>query len=325
MPLTTAEWRLLEWPAERERWLDLVELAFAAKGTPRAYFARHLDLSRDADAPLILVAFIDSVFVSTLRVFRLQQRFDGKQYEVGGIGEVCTHPEFRGKGYSSMLLDQAVGVMQQHGLHYSVLHAAEPLRSFYERAGWCITLQAVRFVEFPVVSIAQVSNGTARAANRTDIPKLHEIWTQFSEGRLDGIQSRDLDRWAQWSWAELAEIGTLYVWENTDGEVSGYCSMMMKRGIVQCRELGIVHGAPSSVLKELMGVMAVEVFGNVAGQGLGVSCPRGALQLGDLQCELDLLQVSEDCGFLIHPLGRPMPASVTSNDKDIVSYPSDGF
>jgi len=95
MPLTTAEWRLLEWPAERERWLDLVELAFAAKGTPRAYFARHLDLSRDADAPLILVAFIDSVFVSTLRVFRLQQRFDGKQYEVGGIGEVCTHPEFR--------------------------------------------------------------------------------------------------------------------------------------------------------------------------------------------------------------------------------------
>ena len=73
--------RRLHWPAEKSAWLDLVEASFAAKGTPRSYFQRHLDLSSDASDPLILVAVEDpedpvedSTLLSTLRIFRLRQR-----------------------------------------------------------------------------------------------------------------------------------------------------------------------------------------------------------------------------------------------------------
>lgn len=46
---------------------------------------------------------------------------DNKEYRIGGIAEVCVHPDHRGKGYVKQLLEMIHTWLTQRGYVYSVL------------------------------------------------------------------------------------------------------------------------------------------------------------------------------------------------------------
>ena len=61
---------------------------------------------------------------------------------------------------------------------------------------------------------------------------------------MDGIQLRDIERFARWSFVELASVGTLCVAHiNGDpGSIVGYCSVVRVRdNRYRCREIGIAR------------------------------------------------------------------------------------
>ena len=104
------------------------------QGTPRAYFQRHVAQDPHFDCAGIRVAvdpdfprfggIVRSAVVmnsapryvcSCVRVFVRELRVGGTWTALGGIGEVATHPEFRGRGLATQLLDSAVQYMADKG------------------------------------------------------------------------------------------------------------------------------------------------------------------------------------------------------------------
>ena len=73
--------------------------------------------------------------VATLRVWDKQLRVGSTPIRFGGIGNVCTHPEERGKGYATALMEEAVGYMTQSGYPISCLFT-EAGNRFYRRFGY---------------------------------------------------------------------------------------------------------------------------------------------------------------------------------------------
>jgi GNAT superfamily N-acetyltransferase len=132
------ELRQLLYPDEFDSWLDLCALAFAAKGTARAHFEGHYrhDPHADPTSILVLVDSSSGRMLSTLRVFvRRIHLPNGELVTLGGIGEVGSHPDARGRGFASMLLSSALTLMKDR--HYTLggLHSSQ-LADFYEKLGW---------------------------------------------------------------------------------------------------------------------------------------------------------------------------------------------
>ncbi|MFN4227262.1 MAG: GNAT family N-acetyltransferase [Candidatus Ratteibacteria bacterium] len=56
----------------------------------------------------------------------------GYKMKIGEIGNVCTHPDYRGKGYASILLQKAIEKAKKDNLSYLMISGS---RSLYKRIG----------------------------------------------------------------------------------------------------------------------------------------------------------------------------------------------
>ena len=84
-----------------------------------------------------LLALLGERPVSHLVVHRWRLRVLGGPaggVPFGGIGEVATHPDVRGRGYSSDLLRRSIGLMA--GLRQPLSALGTPIPDFYARLGW---------------------------------------------------------------------------------------------------------------------------------------------------------------------------------------------
>ena len=117
-------------PDERDAVLDLL----AGWLNDRAFFARYFAFDPTFRDDLCFVAESDGRPVSTLQVFRKEVRVDGAVLAVGGIGNVYTHPDWRGVGLAGALLERAIAAMTAHGFDASLLFASR--LDFYARFGW---------------------------------------------------------------------------------------------------------------------------------------------------------------------------------------------
>lgn len=50
-----------------------------------------------------------------------------------GVGEVCTDPDYRGKGVSNVSLPDAIAVIEKSGAPLSTLHAAAGVQGLYAK------------------------------------------------------------------------------------------------------------------------------------------------------------------------------------------------
>ena len=53
---------------------------------------------------------------------------------MGCIGGVCSHPDYRGRGYASAVMRDCVSKMHEDGIHVGLLGTGIP--DFYRRMGW---------------------------------------------------------------------------------------------------------------------------------------------------------------------------------------------
>eukprot|EP00056_Hartaetosiga_gracilis_P007420 m.108139 g.108139 ORF g.108139 m.108139 type:complete len:420 (+) comp12700_c0_seq4:151-1410(+) len=148
------ETRCLRGDEEVENWLDFVAECFRVKGTPRSYFKRHVETDETFNANHVFVVVEKSktpttskeregekveegekdVFVSTCRVFERKVVINGEEISLGGIGEVCTHPERRKRGYARICMNKAIEFMKEYGYNLSSLHSCQPhLQAYYKR------------------------------------------------------------------------------------------------------------------------------------------------------------------------------------------------
>ena len=83
------------------------------------------------------VAEVDGELVSSVQLFGIPMRDEqNKAMMVGGIANVSTLPEFRGRGLAQNLLKASIAEMHSQGYGWSFLFTGR--HSFYEQLGWRI-------------------------------------------------------------------------------------------------------------------------------------------------------------------------------------------
>ena len=133
--------------ADHEAVLDLCAAAFDP--VPRAYFAARQLADPDFHYDDAFVALTGDRPVSHVQVGRRTLRLLDGDAACGFIGDVCTHPQHRGRGHSTELLRLAIAHMAQLGQPLSVLDTGVP--GHYARLGWEHIAEPVYTAEVPSV------------------------------------------------------------------------------------------------------------------------------------------------------------------------------
>ena len=77
---------------------------------------------------------VDGRIVSAMRIVCQEVRYGCAVLKHTGVGDVGTLPEYRKRGYSTMVLRDAIRHMESLGSHFSMLYTG--IQPFYERLGW---------------------------------------------------------------------------------------------------------------------------------------------------------------------------------------------
>ncbi|MFP3904651.1 MAG: GNAT family N-acetyltransferase, partial [Armatimonadota bacterium] len=116
---------------EIDELIDHMDLVF---NTPR----ERMEMAYRHDSTVRLhqvkVAVEDGRIVSAVRVANRPVRIGEIRVEIGGIGGVSTHPDYRGRGYCTALLEAQIEYMQQQEYDISMLFTG--IVGFYRRLGW---------------------------------------------------------------------------------------------------------------------------------------------------------------------------------------------
>lgn len=136
---------------------------------------------------------INEQIVSMLKIYRRELAWGDSSIVIGGIGDVVTHPDHRGRGYAAMTIQDAVQYMRKSAYDASLLFS--DLASFYRRYGWESVSQPML-----QIAVAQVKNtgGDAYAMQAFDIDAhlfdVMAIYDAFNRGRF-GVMVRSVEYW----------------------------------------------------------------------------------------------------------------------------------
>ncbi|KAJ3115756.1 hypothetical protein HDU96_000087 [Phlyctochytrium bullatum] len=114
-----------------------VPKANGAPGAPRGLFEDHWHNDPHADLDGVAVAFAGKEVASSVRVYlRTMCLGRGRKVRTGGIGDVATRVEHRGKRLASKLMAMSESYMKSKGIDFAVLHAAPAAAPLYASLGW---------------------------------------------------------------------------------------------------------------------------------------------------------------------------------------------
>lgn len=119
-------------PEERDEILDVTDAAF--ERTPREFFDTAWRLDPNDAPELHRVGVLDGRIVSAVRISKKTIHVGCAELTLGGIADVATHPDFRGRGYSTEVLNECIRYMDESGYHLSMLFTG--IQAFYRRLGW---------------------------------------------------------------------------------------------------------------------------------------------------------------------------------------------
>ena len=126
-----------------------------------------------------------------MQIFERVLQFADRKARVGGIGSVATHPDSRGRGYSTALMNHALEVMRGVGMQAGMLFTS--IHPFYERLGW----QTIRQME-QEMDLHQIPVTAAPVAVRplqpADFSVLQAIFGALQD-RVQGMMLRSEQYW----------------------------------------------------------------------------------------------------------------------------------
>ena len=226
--------------SELEQVVELSCVAFNPDGHERYWQYIRGDNSYRLSQTRVVV--VNDRVVSTLRVWERRMRVGASLVTMGGIGGVCTHPNYRSVGYGSALMRDTIGYLQKIGCDLGVLFTIIP-EAFYRQLGW---------TSFPMHGFSVACSSAVYAADSSE-------WqvTDFNpETDLDAVarlydtanaqQSGTIARTrAYWDMAPCRIRGVLpTVVARRDGHISGYLNYEIDEKTAEVREVGYVPNTP---------------------------------------------------------------------------------
>ena len=221
-------------PDELDKWLDFCLFVFGngiIDPDYRHYFEKHFKNDPQATYDGIFVAVdnkvgngdnkvdngdnkVDNIanldnnekFVSTVRVFIRRIFICGKSISMGGIGEVCTHPDYRRQGLSFSLLNKAIEFMKKQNLNVSVLFTGN--HAHYEKHDY--QKLAYPMLTFKVTASPSYNYSMKKADFNNDLHIIQTIYEKTAS-RFSCVLDRFEDSyWKKWVSDELKEAHLIF-------------------------------------------------------------------------------------------------------------------
>lgn len=220
--------------SELEQVIELICLAFDSDDHERYWQYVQGDSSYRPSQTRVVV--VNDTVVSTLRVWERRMRVGASLVTMGGIGGVCTHPNYRSVGYASALMRDTIGYLQTIGCDLGVLFTIIP-EAFYRHLGW---------TSFPMHGFSVACNSAARAADasawqitdfnpETDLDAVARVY-DIANVQQSGAIARTR---AYWDMAPCRIRGVLpTVVARRDGHIGGYLNYEVDEKTAEVREVG---------------------------------------------------------------------------------------
>jgi GNAT superfamily N-acetyltransferase len=228
-------------PSEREELLDLLDLwPQPAPWTGRSFFRRYIEEDATFEDRNYVVGEEAGRLVSCVQIFPRPVRIRGHDVPMGGIGSVFTHPEGRGRGYASKLLEETARRMIERGMELSLLFGVRPM---YPALGWKPWGATAR-----LLSLTEATSVDAEVADferERDLPEVRALHEAYSGGQ-DGTVVRDDPLWDT-SLRVAGNPDEEFLVARRSGRTVAYARAMVSEGFLAISEVGRAEGAADAL------------------------------------------------------------------------------
>lgn len=223
---------------------------------PAGFFERYFFGDHDFQPEYTRVRMVDGRIVSAVHIVKRIVSCGDLTLTMGGVANVATLPEFRGKGYSTACMKQAIEIMEADAMDFSLL--ATGIHDFYGRQGYETVEREILSGEIRPDFTHQYSYITVRPYEERDDAALHLIHLAFNRERPLTVR-RSGPYWRDWiGWYRGASPGKARIAE-LDGNVVGYCFYSLDEERQECRVQEIaVRDAAEAAIGVLLEAAAVD-------------------------------------------------------------------
>ena len=164
--------------SELEETIHLNCLVFRPDGHTRYRQYVEDDCSYQLDQTRVVV--VDKRVVATLRIWERRMRIGSSIVTMGGIGGVCTHPDYRGLGYATKLMKNAVEYMQNANYDIGVLFSIIPGK-FYSNLGWApLILEGFQIVPHHVGTFEDTNWRVEKFDEARDLNQVATLYDEYN-------------------------------------------------------------------------------------------------------------------------------------------------
>jgi predicted acetyltransferase len=137
----------IRWLREDE-WDQCLDLLAEVMDANRGYFSD--SFKRDRGRAKSLVLALGGEIASHIRIFDSGRNVGDCHIRSAEIGDVCTHPRHRGRGYMTALLNFAVQQVYLQGYDISSVYSGVPI---YRKAGWVAFPEPEQYLLWRLINI----------------------------------------------------------------------------------------------------------------------------------------------------------------------------
>ena len=227
--------------SELEQVVELSCIAFNPDGHERYW--QYVKGDSSYRLPQTRVVVVNDRVISTLRVWERRMWVGTSLVTMGGIGGVCTHPNYRGVGYASALMRDTIDYLKTTGCDLGVLFTIIP-EAFYRRLGWTtLPLHGFNVTYNPATDVADSSEWQVTDFNpESDLDAVARLY-DIANTRQSGTITRTR---AYWDMAPSRIRGVFpTVVARQDEHIGAYLNYEVDGKSVEVREVGYIPDNPT--------------------------------------------------------------------------------
>ena len=204
---------------ERDEIVDLISAVFVEKCRPRYASQHYQDSTYELDQSRVCI--VDGKIVSYVRVSDRSIYIGEAVVKLGGIGMVVTSPEYRGRGYASALLRDAIAYMEAQNYDLSLLFTT--IQPFYMPLGWASFPQTTFELELHDKKTFASSGWKTRQFDlERDLTQISQIYDEHNKGRT-GTVLRPEKLWRDGYSQQVGMLPSLVI--ERDGQIGAYANL----------------------------------------------------------------------------------------------------
>lgn len=204
---------------ERDEIVDLISAVFVEKCRPRYASQHYQDSSYELDQSRVCI--VDGKIVSYVRISDRSMHIGEAIVKLGGIGMVVTSPEYRGRGYASALLRDAIAYMEAQNYDLSLLFTT--IQPFYVPLGWASFPQTTFELELHDKKTFASSGWKSRQFDiERDLTQISQIYDESNKGRT-GTVLRSEELWRDGYSQQVGMLPSIVI--EKDGQIGAYANL----------------------------------------------------------------------------------------------------